>query len=175
MQIRIIKTNDARPWTQPKARNVGASKAKGDVLLFTDIDHVIDRKAVDAGRHFKYDYGRFYRELGVLDSDGNLTQDPDTLMEWGVSQNKATGSLHIGCHTLSMYIKADVFNQIGGFREKLGKHPTHDDGNMKKRLNRSGLSKCPDHERPKIYMIPNGRFSGDKNANPHGFFHKLCR
>jgi len=98
MQIRFIKTNDSRPWTQPKARNIGASKAKGDILLFTDIDHVIDREAVEFGRNFKYDYGRFYRELGVLDSDGNLTQDSDTLIEWGVNRK----NLHISCHTLSM-------------------------------------------------------------------------
>jgi len=171
MQIRFIKTNDSRPWTQPKARNIGASKAKGDILLFTDIDHVIDREAVEFGRNFKYDYGRFYRELGVLDSDGNLTQDSDTLIEWGVNRN----NLHIGCHVLSMYIKADVFKKVGGFREKLGKHPTHDDGNMKRKLNKGNFTKCPDDERPKIYMIPNGRYSGDKDANPHGYFHELCR
>ncbi len=171
MQIRFIKTNDTRPWTQPKARNIGASNAKGAVLLFTDIDHVIDRKAVEFGRNFKYDYGRFYRELGVLDSEGNFTQDPITLIKWGVNRDK----LHIGCHVLSMYIKPDVFKEVGGFREKLGKHPTHDDGDMKRKLNKGGFTKCPDDERPKIYMIPNGRYSGDKDANPHGYFHELCR
>ena len=171
MWIRIIKTNDTRPWTQPKARNIGASVAKGDVLLFTDIDHVIDKKAAEFGRNFSYDYGRFYRELAVLDSEGNLTQDTDTLMEWGVNRN----SLHIGCHVLSMYIKTDIFKQVKAFREKIGKHPTHDDGNMKRKLNKGGFIKCPDNERPKIYAIPNGRFAGHKDANPHGCFHDLCR
>ena len=175
MLIKIIKTNDTQPWTQPKARNIGASKAKGDVLLFTDIDHVIDRKAVEFGRNFKYDYGRFYRELGVLDSDGNLTQDPDVLIGWGVPEKKAKGDLHIGCHIMSQYIKSNVFNKVGGFREKLGSHPTHDDGNMKRKLNRNGFVKCPDDIRPTIYMIPNGQYSGDKDSNPYGYFHDLCR
>ena len=80
---RSIQTNDFNPWTQPKARNFGASKATGDILLFTDIDHIIDREAVDFGRNFKYDYGRFYRNLGVLDKDGNFTQDRNVLMEVG--------------------------------------------------------------------------------------------
>ena len=171
MKIRIIKTNDNRPWTQPKARNIGASEAKGDVLLFTDIDHIINKEAVDFGRNFKYDYGRFYRELGVLEEDGSFTQDYNVLASWGVTRK----GLHIGCHVLSMYIKAVVFKDVGGFREKLGKHPTHDDGNMKRKLNKGGFVKCPDDERPKIYLIPNGRFIGDKDANPHGYFHGLRR
>ena len=173
--VEIIATNDKRLWTQPKARNVGASKAKGEVLLFTDIDHIIDKKAVNFGRIFPYDYGRFYRELGLLDLTGNFTQEPKELMHWGVSLEKAHGDLHIGCHVLSMYIKKDVFKDVGGFREKIGKHPTHDDGDMKRKLNRNGYIKCPDNERPKIYMIPNGRYSGDKDSNPFGLFHSLCR
>jgi len=173
--VEIIATNDTRPWTQPKARNIGAAAARGEVLLFTDIDHIISRVAVDFGRDFKYDYGRFYRELGGLNEYGDFTQDPYFLMGWGVPPEKAHGSLHIGCHVLSMYIRASVFGEVGNFREKLGSHPTHDDGNMKKRLNRNGFVKCPDDERPKIYMMPNGRYSGSKDANPHGYFHNLCR
>jgi len=172
MQIRIIKTNDTRPWTQPKARNIGAANARGNTLLFTDIDHVIDKEAIEFGRNFKYEYGRFKRELAVLDANGNLTQDRDVLAEWGIVP---TRGLHISCHVLSMFIKADVFNQIEGFREKIGKHPTHDDGNMKRKLNKGNFTKCPDNERPKIYVIPNGRFIGGKDANPYGYFHDLCR
>jgi len=173
--VKIIKTNDTRPWTQPKARNIGAAEAKGDVLLFTDIDHIIDILAIEFGRRFSYDYGRFYRELGVLDEDGELTQHPGMLMSWGVPKEKALGDLHIGCHIMSQYIKADVFNEVGGFREKLGSHPTHDDGDMKRKLSKNGFVKCPDDIRPTIYMIPNGRYSGDKDSNPYGYFHDLCR
>jgi len=173
--VEIIQTNDTRPWTHPKARNIGAAKATGDCFLFTDIDHVVAKPAVEFGRDYKYDYGRFKRELGILDEEGNLTQDPEMLIEWGVPGTKAYGNLGIGCHIMSQYIKADVFKQTGGFREKLTKHPTHDDGNMKTRLKKMGLTKCPDNERPIIYMIPNGRFAGEKNANPHGYFHDLCR
>ena len=170
-----IQTNDTRPWTQPKARNIGASHATGIILLFTDIDHIITRQAVDFGTTFAYDYGRFYRELGVLDEYGNLTQDPEVLMEWGLPEKKAKGDLHIGCHITSMYIKQSVFKKVGGFREKLTRHPTHDDGDMKRKLNATGISKCPDNERPVIYMFPNGRYCGEKDFNPFGMFHDLER
>jgi len=173
--VKIVQTGDKRPWTQPKARNIGSSKATGETFLFTDIDHVVDERAVDFGREFKYDYGRFKRELGVLDESGDLTQDPDILIDWGVPEAKATGNLHIGCHVMSQYIKSEVFSKTGGFREKLTQHPTHDDGYMKRSLNKLNLNKCPDDERPVIYMIPNGRYAGGKDANPYGYFHNLCR
>lgn len=172
---RAIPTNDFNPWTQPKARNMGASLATGETFLFTDIDHIVDSKAVEFGRVFPYDYGRFYRDLGILDKDGNFTQDPEILIKWGVPEEKARENLHIRCHTTSQYIKADVFSQVGGFRENKTIYPTHDDGDMKGKLNRAGLNKCPDDERPNIYMFPNGRYCGEKNFNPFGFFHTLQR
>jgi GT2 family glycosyltransferase len=164
----ILRTNDSRPWTQPKAR--------GRVLLFTDIDHIVTRSAIEFGRNYPYSYGRFKRELGMLDEDGNFIQKPEALMELGLPEQKARSGLRISCHTLSMFIRSDVFAQTGGFREKMGTHPTHDDGNMKKKLKRmAGITKCPDEERPTIYMIPNGRYCGHKDANPQGLFHNLKR
>ncbi|MHC4354549.1 MAG: glycosyltransferase [Planctomycetota bacterium] len=175
-EAELIRTNDKRPWTQPKARNIGAAKAKGTVLLFTDIDHIVTREAVEFGRTFAYDYGKFKRSLGILDESGNFSQEPEALMEFGLPETKARGRLRISCHTLSMFIRAELFAMVGGFREKLGSHPTHDDGNMKRRLKRmDGIRKCPDDERPYIYMIPNGRYCGDKDANPQGLFHNLKR
>jgi hypothetical protein len=46
---------------------------------------------------------------------------------------------------------------------------------MKKKLNHLGATKCPDDERPWIYVFPNGRFSGSRDANPLGLFHSLDR
>lgn len=171
--ITVIKTNDKRPWTQPKARNMGAKEAKGENLLFTDIDHIVTKDAIEFGKTMKYDYARFRRELAVLQGDGSITQDRGVLVAYGIPTQR---SLRISCHTLSMIIKRDVFEQTGGFREKLGSYPTHDDGNMKRALKR--FKKCPDNnpdERPLIYMIPNGRYCGDKNSNPFNLFHKEQR
>lgn len=170
---RIIYTNDTRPWTQPRARNIGAKNATGEFLLFTDIDHIVTKDAIRFGLDCKYDYARFRRELAVLDESGVVTQDRDILEQYGIGKDK---SLRVGCHTLSMVVRSSVFEQTGGFREKIGKHPTHDDGDMKHKL--KPFTKCPDNdpdERALIYVIPNGRFSGDKNCNPLGLFHDLQR
>ena len=174
--IKVIETNDYRSWTQPKARNIGASYAKGNILIFTDIDHIITEQAINFGKNFKYDYGRFQRELGILTEKGKLSQAPDELIKFGLPKEKAKTDLHIGCHVLSMFIKKDIFNKIGGFRENLLSYPTHDDGDMKRKLNKiENIKKCPDEERPLIYMFPNGRYCGNKNCNPLGFFHNLKR
>ena len=166
----ITKTNDKRSWTQPIARNIGANKASGEVLIFTDIDHIITNEIIDFAKNLKYDYSRFKRELGVLDEDGNFTQDRDVLLMYGIPYNRG---LRISCHTLSMAIKRSVFEKTGGFRENVGQHPTHDDGNMKRKLDKIKAIKCPDNERPTIYMIPNGRYAA--NNNPFGYFHNLER
>jgi len=170
--VRIIRTHDDRPWTQPIARNIGARFAEGEFLLFTDIDHIIPRETIEVAENFKYDYGRFKREVAVLDENGRFTQDRDVLEKYGYPKENV---LRVGCHTLSMVIKASVFKQTGGFRENVGHYPTHDDGDMKKKLLRLGASKCPDDERPYIYVFPNGRFCGEKNCNPFGLFHELKR
>jgi glycosyltransferase involved in cell wall biosynthesis len=172
---RIIYTHDKRQWTQPIARNIGAQNAIGEFLIFTDIDHIIPEETIRFAEDFKYGYGRFKREVAVLDKDGHITQDRDELAKYGFPKERG---LRVGCHTLSMIVRADVFRDTGGFRENIGHYPTHDDGDMKrklKHLERVGVVKCPDDERPVIYMFPNGRFCGDKDCNPFGLFHELKR
>jgi len=177
---RLFMTGDTRPWTQPKARNIGAHHARGDMLLFTDIDHIVPEESVRWCMECPYDYSKFRRYLGVLDEYGNITQDRDVLEEYGIPQGRG---LRVSCHTLSMVIRRELFESVGGYREKLGKHPTHDDGHMKgilgRRLRAGTITRCPDargnDKRPPIYVFPNGRFSGDKNENPMGLFHEMQR
>lgn len=175
---KIFRTNDSRPWTQPKARNIGASRASGEFLLFTDVDHIVPDKSVEWARNCSYDVARFRRYLAVLTEDGVITQDRDILEQYGVPHNRG---LKVSCHTLSMVVRAQTFRQTGGFREKLGKHPTHDDGNMKRRLRAIDARHCPDNnpdERPEIFLIPNGRYcknGSDPNADPLGLFHGAQR
>lgn len=173
---RMMATYDHRPWTQPKARNIGAETSKGKCLLFTDIDHIVTMPLIEFGRQCPYDYARFRRELGVLDDDGVFTQDYAAIEQYGVPmQRLAKHGLRMSCHTLSMVIRREVFWEVGGFKERLGTYPTHDDGAMKRALKAGKYTKCPDSERPVIYMIPNGRFCGDRNANPFGLFHSVPR
>lgn len=173
--VRVIRTHDDRPWTQPIARNIGARFAEGENLLFTDIDHIIPKETIEFAENCPYDYARFRREIAVLDENGKFTQDRDVLEKYGYPKENG---LRVGCHTLSMVIKASVFKKTGGFRENVGHYPTHDDGDMKKKLIRLGASKCPDNnpdERPMIYVFPNGRFCQNNAPDPFGLFHNLER
>jgi len=178
--INILRTHDTRPWTQPKARNIGARAACGEFLLFTDIDHIVPEDSVKWCMDCQYDFSKFRRYLGVLDEFGRITQDRQVLEQYGVDRKKG---LRVSCHTLSMVVRRDLFWETGGYREKLGKHPTHDDGHMKKmlgrRVRRGEITRCPDghgeDERPVIYVFPNGRFGGSENHNPMGLFHSLQR
>jgi GT2 family glycosyltransferase len=173
---RIVCTHDPRPWTQPKARNLGASVAVGRQLLFTDIDHILPLPTIEFARHCPYDYAKFRRQLGILDEDGYVTQDYDELLRYGVPTARLDRwGVRLSCHVLSMVIRREVFDAVGGFRERMGQYPTHDDGHMKRQLKSGGYTKCPDHERPTIYMIPSGRLCGKRNANPFGLFHSLVR
>ena len=111
----------------------------------------------------------------MLDEDGKVSQEREVLTQYGLQSKR----LKTSCHTLSMTIRSSLFDDLGGFREKLTKYPTHDDGNMKRRLKaleKSGdIRKCPDEERERILVFPNGRFCGDRNYNPFGLFHTVKR
>ena len=45
--LRIIRTNDKRPWTWALARNRGAKEARGEYFLMTDLDYIIPKDAID--------------------------------------------------------------------------------------------------------------------------------
>lgn len=40
--ILFIRIEENIPWNQPAARNLGAKHATGDILVFTDFDHIFD-------------------------------------------------------------------------------------------------------------------------------------
>jgi len=40
--LNVVRIEKNIPWNQPAARNLGAKQATGDVLIFTDFDHIFD-------------------------------------------------------------------------------------------------------------------------------------
>lgn len=40
--VEVIRIEENIPWNQPAARNLGAKHATGDILIFTDFDHIFD-------------------------------------------------------------------------------------------------------------------------------------
>jgi hypothetical protein len=145
-----------------------------------DIDFIIPRETIDFCRKFDGDRVQFIREFGVLDRDGNFTQDIETLRLYGLpaSRIEARG-VKIPPHANMFMMHKDIFWEIGGYRENLvgRKYPQGEDGAFKKawmQLERQGKYKnCT--KRPKVYMFPNGKFCGDVDYNPFGLFHSLSR
>jgi hypothetical protein len=177
--LTIHATNDKRPWTQPIARNTGVRMAKGEYVLCTDIDHIVSRQAIEEALSCEYDVRRFKRKFGVLDENGDFTQDIQVLKEWGLPQERIDKrGLRIRPHSNSYIIRRDLFLKMGGSREdRVCFYPNRDEVPLKKRLKvdaRRGRITI-DPNRSFIYMFPVGHFCGDKDYNPFGLFHRLKR
>jgi len=171
--LTIHATHDTRPWTQPIARNLGAKMAKGEYLICTDIDHILSRKLIDTISSTDYDVIRFKREAGVLDENGDFTQDMAVLHSYGYEHRRG---LRMGAHGNSYAIKRQLFFDLGGSQQRT-RYPNRDEQKIKRGLHKLGdsVKKLIDDGRPTIYMIPNGRFCGSKDYNPFGLFHNLPR
>lgn len=170
--LTLFVTNDRRPWTQPIARNIGAGMAKGEYLICTDIDHILSRKLIDTVVNSEYDIIRFKREAAILDENGNFVQDMEALRKWGF----IGGRFRLNAHGNSYAIKRELFIKFGGSQQRT-RYPNRDEQKIKRWTHMLGdqIKRIPDEDRPTIYMFPNGRFCGDKDYNPFGYFHNLSR
>lgn len=172
-------------WTQPGARNFGAKRAQGEYLICTDIDHIISPRLIEFVMQSDYDFTKFRREVAVLDDKGEFVQTREAVEEYGYQGYDRRG-FHISPHTNSFAIKRDLYLRLGGVSERYvgtGKYPNREELPLRSRLKalkRAGEIKTVEADedndiRPTIYMIPNGRFCGDKDYNPFGLFHSLSR
>lgn len=176
-------TNDKRPWTQGLARNLGASKAKGEFLFFTDIDHIITKEAIEAVLNYDGDKMIFPRYMGILDRHGNVITDLQTLFDFGYSREhwrrrRCFGGIHGNTYA----IRKSIFDAIGGYYEEFCTQGFHVGGrwmseerkfNIKwqHKVNRNIFK--PEIMGPAIYVYPVSKFHKDGDNNPHGLFHKL--
>src|SRR6266851_1960306 len=78
-------TGDRRPWTQPRARNIGATLAAAPKLLFFDIDHIVTKGLLDLCLAFNGDKLHWVRRPGVLDEQGGIVTDLSVLLEYGLT------------------------------------------------------------------------------------------
>jgi hypothetical protein len=105
-------THDRRPWTQPRGRNVGASLARADRLLFFDIDHIVTEEVVRLGLSYAGDKMHWVRRPAVLDDQGRLVTDRRVLAEHGLT-NEAPS-----VHGNSFVIRRELFERLGGYDER---------------------------------------------------------
>ncbi len=176
----VHRTNDKRPWTVELARNIGARMAKGEYLLMTDIDYIITKDAIESALTLKEDKMRFKRQFGVLDENGNFTQDLNVLREYGLLESRIeTRGVQLSPHPNNFVMRKETFWMLGGYREDLVDKPYPNKGDTYfKRVwadaYDKGIVTMCDY-RPILYMFPNGQFCGDVDYNPFNLFHDLTR
>jgi hypothetical protein len=178
--VRVVRTNDKRPWTWAVARNAGARAADGEVYVMTDIDHIIDKPLIDAALEFTGQKMQFERQFGVLDENGVLTQDHEVLIKYGLPRERVEEQ-GARCKPLTnnFAMRRDIFWELGGYREDLigREYPAGEDRKFRsawRTWEEKGKGKV-DPRRPVIYMFPNGQFCGDIDYNPFNLFHTLSR
>lgn len=170
-----VRTNNKLAWTQGLGRNMGAALAKGEYLFFTDIDHILSKEAIEDALNFTGNKMIFRRQIGILDENGDLKQDPETLKDWGYE-----GNLDASVHGNTFVIKASNFRELGGYDTKhslIGYHPATrggDDCYFNSKWNRKYKDVKLAVGRD-IYMFPIGRFRKDGDLNPKGLFHDLSQ
>ena len=171
----IIPTNEKRAWTEHLARNKAAKIAKGEYFFFTDIDYIVPLSAINIAREFTGDRMRFVREFGILDKNGNFTQDIDVLKSWGLKRD----TVKLGQHKSVYLMHRKIFFELGGYREDrvgtpMPQYVGRDFDHRWKKLAATGKYSNSDTI-PTIYFFPNGKFCGDMDYNPFGLFHNLKR
>ena len=178
--LSIIPTHDTRAWTVELARNAGAHLSQGDYLLMTDIDYIIPRDAIDAALTLTHDKMRFKRQFGILDENGNLTQDLATLRSYGLLEDRIrTRGVSLTPHPNNFVMRKETFWALGGYREDLvdKPYPNKGDTYFKREWAKAydaGKVTLADY-RPTLYMFPTGQYCGDVDYNPFDLFHDLTR
>ena len=171
-----IATGNNLAWTQGLGRNLGATKAKGEYLFMTDIDHIISKEAIEDALSFTGNKMIFRRQIAILDENGDIKQDKETLKQWGYEKDKLDASVHGN----TFVIKRSIFEELGGYdpeKSLIGYHPKSrqgDDCHFNAKWNRKYAGQRPDVGRD-IYMFPIGRFHKYGDLNPKGLFHNLSQ
>jgi hypothetical protein len=167
--LHIYRTGNKAPWTQALARNQSIEKAKGSMLLFTDIDHFFPRETIIAARNFTGDKMMFKRQFGILDENGQMIQNKKVLKIYGLKHNR----LKRGRHNNSFAIRKSVYKKLGGYKKRYWENRFHRSGDSSfysryERMARKGIFKpsVTDHL---IYTFPGS------NGDPLGLFHSLSR
>jgi len=169
-----LRMDSKLAWTQGLARNAGAKMATGEYLFMTDIDHIISKEALEDALNFTGNKMIFRRQIAILDENGEIKQDKETLADWGYTKDNLDASVHGN----TFVMRKDVFEGLGGYDPKtctIGYHPVSrrgDDcylnGKWNRKYKKDDLSVGRD-----IYMFPIGRFRDDGDLNPKGLFHSL--
>lgn len=183
--LRIVPTNDKRPWTVSLARNAGARLAQSENLLMTDIDHILTADGLKRGCQLEWPNTRmtFHRRFGILNEEGKLSLAKEDLIAYGLPPERIERKgLYCPAHGNSYVMKAKAYWDIGGYREHtVGKpYPQLDEHHFRgsyRKYEHQGKGRTQEY-RPYLYHFPNGHYchdGADNDFNPFGLFHNLSR
>jgi predicted glycosyltransferase involved in capsule biosynthesis len=110
--FRLHLTHDRRPWTEPKARNIGASLARAEKLLFFDIDHIVTADILHHCLAYRGDKLHWVRRSGILDENGAIITDRNVLLDYGLEEDSSS------VHSNSYMIRKSLFERLGGYDER---------------------------------------------------------
>jgi glycosyltransferase involved in cell wall biosynthesis len=103
--LRLHLTHDTRPWTQGRARNIGASLAAGEKLLFFDIDHILTAEIVTTCARAAGDKLHWTRRPATLAADGTIIRGAAVA---------GTPTVHVN----SFCIRRALFERLGGYDDR---------------------------------------------------------
>lgn len=182
--LSIVYTNDKRPWTQGLARNKGAKYASGEYLFMTDIDHILSIESINEVYCFDGNKMIFPREFGILDEEGYVLQNTETLVNFGLDINRINSKrgLYASVHGNTFAIKHETFKELGGYNPKYCTYGHHapsrggEDSAFNKTWNHWAAKKgIQVAVGPKIYLFPTGRYNIIGDLNPQGLFNNLSQ
>lgn len=165
LKLAICVTRDARPWTQPRGRNIGARLASGDRLLFFDIDHILTHDIIASALAFQGDRFHWRRTPAILDENGELVTDPRTLRDCGWDGSD------LGVHLNSFVIRRKLFESLGGYDERFCGRYGGDDIDFNQRYNylvAQGKAASPS-------LIGHGYVFPNPTNDSMNLFHRLTR
>lgn len=126
-----VRIDEKIRWNQPAARNLGVSKAKGEILLLMDIDHFIVREMIDEIiLHSKVaDLIHWLRIEGML-KDGKVIEDENILQTIGLEgTRRKKGSAY------NLFaIRKKIFDAVGGYSTNFCGKYGGDDTDFKRKL-----------------------------------------
>jgi glycosyltransferase involved in cell wall biosynthesis len=163
------------------ARNMAARLAKGEYVLMTDIDYIIPKESIEAGRVLKDDKEGFRRQFGVLLEDGVATQDLMVLKQYGLLQKRIDErNIMMAPHPNNFIMRRSVFIDLDGYREDRVGNTGYPDGHDRwfkrswmRAFNKGLYTISP--TRTTLLMFPNGWYCGDVDYNPFNLFHTCSR
>ena len=174
MKIRIVRTNDKRPWTEHIARNLGVKAAEGEYVFLIDIDYIIPKEAIEKALKFHGDKMGIRRRIAVLDKDGNILSDDETLRKHCVKPRWIRKKIVPG-HRSQFLMRKSLFWQLGGYNESLDGQWRRTGGAGEKlwrrwpRWVKRGLAKT-EPEKLDVFMFPDKRWC---TQEPEKLFHSL--